>query len=91
MIDIPSGWKFLKQELLTPYFCLIVSPDENVFGDISWSPENNPDGTYICRVIDSRAWEEPIAYLETENLQQACVFLEKFLSENAATGLIFQA
>lgn len=39
------------------------------FLDVSWIPEGNPDGQYICRIFASK--ETPSVYFETASVHEA--------------------
>lgn len=53
---------------------LMSNADESAFIDISWSPDHNPDGEYVCRVISAADWKNPRGEFRSIDAMQVMFF-----------------
>ena len=69
---VPDGWQ-VSGDLFNDKFMLLSSSDSII--DVSWIPEGNPDGHYVCRWIGNT-----FHYLETESVEEAAQWIRDAIS-----------
>lgn len=74
-IDLPDGWEHLsgsgpvlEEEVPLPDHHLLVKSPADLYVDISWIPENHPQGQWVCRALTPGSF--PVKYLETSLVQE---------------------
>ena len=90
-IEMPAGWRIFGELLdvnpdtlsdadlvvLTEDILQIQSPDGSFMMDVSWLPDSDRQGNYVCRVILYDNWEAPIELFETRETREAYFWIQR--------------
>lgn len=73
-----TRWLCFTQDLLQ-----IKHSRYNIIIDLGWTPDTEPEGNYIIKVIKDHDWDNPIADFTSDNKESTVGYIEKLLWELA--------
>ena len=78
---LPDGdvWELFLQDLLQ-----LKHFNKNIILDLGWTPEANPEGSYLLQVIADEDWSTPIAVYKSKNKSEVVGKIDDLLLKIAS-------
>ena len=78
---LPDGdvWELFLQDLLQ-----LKHFNKNIILDLGWTPESNPEGSYLLQVIADEDWSTPIAVYKSKNKSEVVGKIDDLLLKIAS-------